>query len=74
MAKQRRRYKDKTERENASVGLMKCVMIVPAEPAVESVEVDHAWMLILNSRDYAQSGLGSPTDHPPTLTLHVRTD
>jgi len=30
-------------------------------------------MLILNSRDYAQSGLGSPTDHPTTLMLHIHT-
>lgn len=70
----RRRHKDKTESENASVGLMKCVMIAPAEPAIVLVEVDHAWLLILNSRDYAQSGLGSHADHPTTLMLHVHAD
>jgi len=30
--------------------------------------------LILNTGDYAQSGPGSPTNHPPTLILHVHRD
>lgn len=61
------------QRVREKVGLMKSVMIAPAEPAVVAVEVDHAWLLILNSRDYAQSGLSSFTNHPPTLALHIHT-